>query len=201
MQFAKKNSYDIIRLFLNQIALSFFGLILLFATGMANDGKVGTISLVTSIFSVLFYLYILYATLNELGMKDAIKIEAGTLKADSCRGLKLILWAQSPNFIVVLLMALGWIISYPLGAPNAGLNLYTVAMVILHFLQAMYQGIIQFFFPSAVDMWDALWVLLLYIASLIPQILVCWLSYYLGTKNIKLFFGKAPTSHNNTSSI
>ena len=199
MQFIKKNSYDIIRLFLNQLALAFFGLILFFATGMANEGEVGTITLVTSIFSVLFYLYILYATLNEMGMKDAIKIEAGSITRDNAHGLKLILFAQLPNFVLIVLMALGWCLSYLFGAPSVGLNLYTISMVILHFLEAMYQGIIQFFFPSAVDMWDALWVLLLYMASTIPQILVCWLSYYLGTKNIRLFFGKAPTTHDHSS--
>ena len=194
MQFLKKHSYDVVRLFLNQVALAFFGLILFFATGMANDGEIGIITLLVSVLSVLFYLYILYATLNEMGMKDAVRIEAGSLKKDTYHGLKLIALAQIPNMVFILMMAIGWLLAYVFGAPNIGLNLYTISLVVLHFLQAMYEGIIQFFFPSAVNMWDALWVLLLYIASVIPQLLVCWLSYYLGLKNIRLFFGKAPTT-------
>ena len=134
-----------------------------------------------------------------MGMKDAIRIESGSIVADKLYGLKLILCAQIPNFLFIFLMALGWMSAYLFGAPTFGLNLYTVAMVVMHFLEAMYQGIIQFFFPSAATMWDALWVLLIYVATTLPQILVCWVSYYLGTKNIRLFFGKAPTTDSNTS--
>ena len=54
--FFRENSYSMVRLFLNQIALTVFGTMLALATAK-ND----TLLIVTSIFSVLFYLYLVYS--------------------------------------------------------------------------------------------------------------------------------------------
>lgn len=182
MNYIKKHSYDIVRLFLNQIAMAFFGLVLFFATGMANDGEVGVFSLVASIFSILFYLFILYATLNEMGMKDQIRVESGAIRKDAHHGLKLILLSQIPNFLFLLLMGIGWVLAYLFGLHTVGLNLYTVAQLVLHFLHAMYNGLIQFFIPAASTQSETLVLLLVYLLTPIPQILVAWGSYALGMK-------------------
>ena len=54
MQFLKRNSYDIVRLVLNQFALAVFGVVLTTAARMRADGGFDWLTLVVSIFSTLF---------------------------------------------------------------------------------------------------------------------------------------------------
>ncbi len=195
MRFIKEHSYEIVRLFLNQIALAFFGLVLFFATGLASDGKVGVFSLVASIFSVLFYLYILYATVLEMGQKDSIKVESGSLKEDRLKGLKLILLAQVPNFLILFVMGLGWILAYLFRLATPGLYMYSFSVVVMQFLQAMYNGIVSFIIPSAAEQGSALLLFAAFCISTLPQILVCFGAYILGLKNKPLFGGHEPKTH------
>ena len=75
MGFIKENSYQIVRLMLFQFAMAVFGIVLIFATRMASDGAFSPLSLVASTLSVGLYMYILYATVQELGAKDKIRYE------------------------------------------------------------------------------------------------------------------------------
>ena len=112
MQFLKRNSYDIVRLVLNQFALAVFGVVLTTAARMRADGGFDWLTLVVSIFSTLFYLYILYATLLEMGGKHKVKIDSGSMAEDKHLGLKLMLFAQIPNFLILFLMLLGWVFGH-----------------------------------------------------------------------------------------
>ena len=58
MSFFKKYSYIIVKLFLNQFAISLFGIGLAFASSYSKNN---TLLLVSSIFSVIFYLFLEYA--------------------------------------------------------------------------------------------------------------------------------------------
>ena len=194
MRFFKENSYEIVRLFLNQFALAVFGLVLVMAARMWSGGEFNWLSLVASIFSVLFYLYILYATLLEIGMKHRVKIECGSRERDVFFGLKLMLFAQVPNFLVLLLMFFGWLFGYAVVNSSFGIGLYGVMQMIMYFLQSMYDGIIGAIVPTTPNIWNCLWVWLAYFVSVIPGILVCWGSYVLGLHNKKLFFRHPPTS-------
>ena len=69
MTFFKKYSYIIVKLFLNQFAISLFGIGLAFASSYAgNNGLL----MLTSIGSVIFYLFLEYAIIWEVGAKDGI---------------------------------------------------------------------------------------------------------------------------------
>ena len=57
MNFFKKNSYTIVKLFITQLAISILGNVLAIACGMA---KYDTLKLVTSIFAVLFFVFLNY---------------------------------------------------------------------------------------------------------------------------------------------
>jgi hypothetical protein len=187
MRFFKDHSYEIVRLFLNQFALAVFGIVLVLASTMANDGSYGILSLIAGVFSALFYLFILYATMQEMGAKDRIKIEGNRMKRDSQCGLKIMLFAQVPNFVLLVLMLLGYLLCFVFGSQAFGLNLYTIARMILLFLQAMYTGIIGYLLPVSTTAKDNLLVLIAYAVSVLPGILVCWGSYILGLKDKKLF--------------
>ena len=58
-----------IMLFVNQIAIALFGLGLSVALGKAENRS---LQVAASIFSVVFYLFLLYARMWEIGAKDGI---------------------------------------------------------------------------------------------------------------------------------
>ena len=194
MGFVKKYSYDIVRLMLNQFALAVFGVVLITAARMRVNGNFDWLTLVVSIFSALFYLYILYATLLEMGGKHKVKIDSGSLAEDKHLGLKLMLFAQIPNFAVLLLMLIGWLFGHALTENSFFVGMYGVAQLVIYFLQSMYDGIIGAIMPNATGTLQFFFVWLAYLVSILPAVLVAWGSYILGLKDKKIFFKKPPTS-------
>lgn len=194
MKFLKQNSYDIVRLLLNQFALAVFGVVLTTAARMRADGGFDWLTLVVSIFSALFYLYILYATLLEMGGKHKVKIDSGSMPGDRHLGVKLMLIAQIPNFLVLFLMLLGWIFGHAVAGNSFFIGLFGITQMIMYFLQSMYDGIIGAIIPNASGTLDYFFVWLSYLISVLPAILVAWGSYILGLKEKKIFFKKPPTS-------
>lgn len=202
MGFIKKNSYEIVRLMLNQFALSVFGIVLITAARQRIKSGFDWLSLVVSIFSTLFYLYILYATLLEIGGKHKVKVEAGSMVCDRRFGLKLMLLAQIPNFVILLFMFLGWLFGHAVTHASFFAGMYGVAQIIVYFMQSMYDGIIGVIIPAvdSVALSDvemiriSFFVWLAYLLSVIPAILVSWGSYILGLEDKKLFFKRPPTS-------
>ena len=180
MRFFKQHSYEIVRLFLNQVALGVFGIVLFSATLVAGDGEYSYLTLLASIGSVLFYMYILFATMRELGAKDKIRIEGVGMNEDKNWGIKVALFSQIPNLFVLLLMVLGWFFAYVLHVGGFGLNLFSISYIIIGFLQAPYKGIQGAIVPVLETGGQCISCALLYLVSTLPAILVCWGGYRLG---------------------
>ena len=71
--FLKKRSYDLVYMFVTQLAISLFGLALAFAVPVNQSAlRIGT-----SVFSILFYLFLVYTRVWELGYKDCHAFEIG----------------------------------------------------------------------------------------------------------------------------
>lgn len=178
--FFRENSYSMVRLFLNQIALTVFGTMLALATAK-ND----TLLLVTSIFSVLFYLYLVYSFGWEIGAKDKIRIDGGRLAPMPAKGFLIALVANIPNLLLALLMGFGAIISTATGAEWAG-DLSVVCNAIARLIEGMYLGIIKILedvvFTDAhiIDVW---WW---FIVITLPAIITGGVSYILGSKNFRI---------------
>lgn len=187
MLFFKENSYEVVRLLLFQFAMAVFGIVLIFATRMATDGAFTWLTLLASILAVLLYMYVLYATMQDLGAKDKIRVESGRVPADKRRGLKIMLFAQVPNFVVLFLMLLGYLLAYVFGAEVVGTNIFGITNILMYFMQSMYDGIIGMLTDSEPTNINCLKTTLMYIVSVVPGILVCWGSYNLGLKDKKLF--------------
>ena len=66
-------------MFVNQFAISIFGVSLTFATTSAHGEAQGfdTLTVVVSILSVLFYLFLIYTLAWEIGAKDKISVDVG----------------------------------------------------------------------------------------------------------------------------
>ena len=198
MRFIREHFSIILRLFIYQIGMTFFGTVLSFATASIKDAP---LFLIASIFSILFYIALVYNVMWEEGAKDIIRIDAG--RAPKIRGdaARVSLAASIPNFALAFLMLLGFLFGYVLQVEWMKL-LYGVMHMIIGFFEAMYLGLFKTVddwvlqsmasaTASARDMASYGVSTALYIFSSLPIVLTSMLAYHLGTKNIRLFsFGK-----------
>lgn len=172
-KFIKEYSYDAVKMFITQCAIAVFGLVLSLASGLAKNAY---LMVITSIGSVLFYLFLLYTSVWEMGAKDKISVDYGHKAAMPLKGLYIALIANSLNIILAVLIALGKLISplHDLGA---------VAQFVNVFIQSMYSGLLSIHLWTGSPLHEYFFVFFL---TPIPALWVCWLGYRLGSKNIRL---------------
>ena len=92
--YLKENSYNIVKMFLTQIALAMLGVIMSMATH-TNDNAF----LISSILCTVIYVYILYLMTHELGTKDKPAIDGGRAKLHSFKGFWISFCANIPNIV------------------------------------------------------------------------------------------------------
>ena len=204
MGFWKRYSYQIVRLFVIQIGIAIFGLVLSFAVSTAfRDRNPGTALLLVSIFSVLFYLSILYSVVWEIGGKDRIHLDAVHEKLRGGKGLLLALLASVPNLLLDLLMLIGGTL-YRFGSTSVGSGFIVAGFTPSFFIQSMYQGIINRILsafgliePGKTAAGSASYYLvtaLLFFAVLVPMIAVTGFAYWMGLNEKRLIpSAKKPT--------
>jgi len=169
--FWSENCYNIIKIFLNQIALSMLGFVMAMATQNAHM----VLRVLVGIFCVVFYLWILYVMMYEMGQKDGIKVQSGRLHYSKNKGFWIAFWANVPNIIVGILTFVGGFFFEMIGVTvnSWAAKLYFVANAIGKVIEAVYLPII-----SAV-LNNEYWPLL--ITPILP-IIVCTVAYRLGVK-------------------
>ena len=80
MKIFKENSYDIVRLYINQLGIMIFSMLLYTAVGSFENESLSTsLSVFVSIFSTCFYLALIYYMMWEIGAKDKIRIDGGRM--------------------------------------------------------------------------------------------------------------------------
>ena len=171
--FFKKYSYTMLKLFLNQFAIALFGMALALATGYTGNS---TLQILTSVFAVLFYLFLLYATMWEVGAKDGISAAARHESRGLWRGFVIALCANVLNILLALLILPGAFV--PVGNTWNGIS--AVAQIIALMIEGMYQGILTVPFRGLV-LHDFAWV---YFAIIIPAVLVSGVAYIFGSYNM-----------------
>ena len=191
MRFIKNNSYNIIRLILNQFGMMVFGLVLSFATAGTGNSVSDKLLLLVSIFATGFYMVLIYAMMWEQGARDIIRVESGRMKLDKYYGTKLSLCANIPNLILALLVLLGFLFGH-LGSSQAASNLYGISYTVSSFIQATYLGIIKAVFaPFDISATATLlFRSLVYFFTVIPSIITSTVAYILGCKNFRIFPSK-----------
>lgn len=191
--FFKENSYSIAKMIVNQAGMTIFGTVLAFATSSNR-----TLFLATSLFSIAFYLTLLYSMAWELGAKDKIRVDGGRMKKKPWLGMQLSLAASSPNILLVLLLFVGYIF----GSKSVGIaqewagNLYFLANQIIRFWMGMYIGTVNYFLPRVERVLDDQVITTVNIYSILnpvyfllaifPAVIVCAVAYYFGLRNIRL---------------
>lgn len=177
-------SYNIVKMFVNQFAISIFGMSLTLATTQIyvdNTTASGfdTFTFVVSIFAVLFYLFLIYTLSWEIGAKDKISVDSGKKPYRPYLGLLMSLVANVPNLIVAVLYAIATI-------ARAESMLFIVRFVAT-LLQGMYFGIITAVslpIGGAYVQLNSLWPTFFLMS--VPAMLTSWLAYFLGHKDFRL---------------
>jgi hypothetical protein len=165
----------------NQLGMTIFGLVLAIATSQ-NE----TLMLLTSIFSICFYMFLLYSMSWENGVSDKIRVDTGRVQAKPYKFFAISFAANILNLILGVLAVIGYILidksAEKWVSPEWAVNLYSVCNAIARFIQAMYLGIVQYFTPNN----PVSLVLIVF-----PAIAVCGFGYILGLRgySIRNIFG------------
>ena len=163
-----------VRMFLNQFAISIFGFGLALATMKA--GSVGLRN-ATSVFAILFYLFLIYTMTWDLGYKERAAVEAGRKQAKPFTGALIALCANIHNFVFAIFITLATMIHIET-IGNVGAVCKTLAM----FLEGMYLGVLQIPVAGvALHNYGAVFFLLP-----IPTILTAGIAYVMGLKDMRL---------------
>ena len=166
-------SYNIVKMFINQIAIAIFGTSLTIAAVSVHGDSEGfdAFTLLVSIFSILFYLFLIYNISWEIGAKDKISVDVKKKPYRPYLGVLLSLLANIPNLILVTVYAS---LSFS-GAVQAR----DIVKVISCLANGMYWGIMIVF--KLQGFWAS------FLIAIVPAILTSGIAYYLGHKNFKFF--------------
>jgi hypothetical protein len=168
----KKYSYSSVKLFVTQMAISLFGLML--AIACAAIGKAA--QLVVSVFAVLFYLFLIYTAIWEVGSKDKFGIEYEKFEARPLTGLYIGLLANSLNFVLALFITLG--LSFGDGGILSTIGGLCSSIAI--FIEGMYSGLLSVHVGGAPL--NSYWYP--YFLITVPATVTSALAYYAGIKGI-----------------
>ncbi len=171
IDFIKENSSNAIKLFVNQIAMTIFGLLL--SAASFQDTR---IKIAAGLLSMLFYFYLLYTAAWDIGARDKVKIDGGRMRYAPQKGLYISLIANSLNIILAVFS----VVFYFVGTVWAN-TIVAVTFPWLKLLNGMYIALISFTTGN-----NTLHIFLT-AATVIPTVTVSALGYLAGVKNHRIF--------------
>lgn len=132
VSFYRKNSSHITHQVVNQFGLIIFSLAIMLTVNVMPADLQDSMAVVASVFSIAFYMFLIFYAMRENGNKDSVRIESGRLSYDKLYGLKVGFAASVPNYFFALLMLIGLLFSG---------DLFAVAITVSNYvLMPMYSG-------------------------------------------------------------
>ena len=187
MKFLKENSYDVVKLFVNQIGATIFGLALYLCAGMASGELVRRLMYIFSIFATLFYCALLYTAAWDMGARDKVRIDSGKLKKTTAKGAVLSLIANIPNLILATLASVFSLVDLLSKAPNFQ-GVIASLLVIMRFIISPFHGIVQMVVASVPSgAVYAMWESASFLAALIIPVVATQLGYSFGMHSFRMF--------------
>ena len=192
MKIFKENSYDIVRLYVNQLGIMIFSMLLYTAVGsFESEYLSSSLSVFVSVFSTCFYLVLIYYAMWEHGARDKIRIDGGRMEPCKHKGLVMGLFANVPNLVlgalsVILMIAF-------LASGNDGVYAgFLVSNTIMRFHDSMLLGVIAEIVPGTtsagtVDYTEFLIESILFTVLPLISVGVTHLGYTLGSHEKKIF--------------
>lgn len=123
-----------VKMFVDQIAMNRVR----YRVSLSATSRERRFVLVASLFSIVFYLVVLYTVGWDIGARDKIKIDGGRMREMPAKGFLIALGANSINILLALLIGLGILIN----TEWAG-NISVVCNAIARLIQGMYLGVIK----------------------------------------------------------
>ena len=192
MKIFRENTYDVIRLYVNQLGIMIFSMLLYTAVGsIENESLSNALSIFVSIFSTCFYLALIYYAMWEIGAKDKIRIDGGRMEPCKKRGFVMALFANIPNFVISGLTVI--LMSLFLATKNDGIYAaFLIFNTITRLHESMYLGIINAIAPAgltagSIDYIKFLIAAILFTVIPLVSVAVTHLAYTLGTREKKIF--------------
>ncbi len=192
MKHIKSNSYDIVRLVINQLGISIFALVLYISMNIAGESnqELGfSLNIIASAFSILFYWALLYSAVWEIGAKDRIKIDSGKSERFALKGALLAFVANIINIVCVVVIIIGELISLLSGSEVMN-GIVAVLIVVIRFTSAMFLRSVNAICLPFEDNVILLAQGVTYLVFFLLTIAVCQLAYTLGMNNFKVFGNK-----------
>ena len=191
MKIFKENSYDIVRLYVNQLGIMIFSMLLYTAVGaFENESLSNSLSVFVSVFSTCFYLALIYYMMWEIGAKDKIRIDGGRMVPCKLKGLLMGAFANLPNFVLGALSVLT-VSVYLIGNVEIFRSAFIIFNTVTRFHDAMLLGVITEIVPGGISAGEVDYVEFLIesiLFTVLPAVslLVTHLAYSLGLREKKL---------------
>ena len=175
-------SYSIVKMFVNQLAISIFGTSLTIATVSAhgNSQNFDVFTLIISIFSILFYLFLIYNMSWEIGAKDKISVDVNKKPYRPWLGLLLSFMANIPNLILVTLYAV-----FSITNAESAKGIIRIICCLANGMYFGFLSVVRIFVNGEWIQLQAFWIS--FAVIILPAILTTGTAYYLGHKNFKFF--------------
>ena len=173
--FFSRYSYGMVRMFIYQFAIGLFGAVLAMAT-MPDENGSRVLLIIAGVFSVLFYLFLIYTMTWEIGAKDRISIDCGKLDSKPYRGVLISLCANLPNFIIAIVYSIARIVP-PINDP---VEVWTRAIATFS-IDGMYTAFLSLRSPTGTALVHYWWM---YFVIIIPAVATAGIAYWLGSRNV-----------------
>ena len=170
--FFRDHSYDAAKLLVTQCAISMFGFVLTLACGMIDNDALRT---GCSVFAILFYLFLIYTSVWEIGAKDGLSAQYGHKPYRPATGLQISLLANAINFLFAIGILLGSMFPTVDLLGNIGGGCKFLSLI----THGMYTGVLAIKFCGA----NLNTYALSYFLIPLPAILTTAAAYYFGLKN------------------
>lgn len=186
--FFSRYGYSTIKMFINQFAIGIFGAVLSMATITAGNDL---LTIAVSIFAVLFYLFLIYHMIWEVGAKDRLAVDYDKLPNRPYFGFVIGLVANIPNLLIAILQTVAAIFAGAewASAIKAG---SAVAYVVIDGMYTGLGGAITLSVNGVATSLNSFWWM--YYLIMIPSLLMTGFAYFLGHKNFRIasVFGIEP---------
>lgn len=196
INFLKENSYNIVKVFINQIGITIFSFVLYFSIASFKENNVQLyhkLMIAISAFAMLFFFVLLYTAAWDIGANDKIRIESKKEEKKLFKGALITLSANAVNFLLsgVVLLTVAFGIKGGFAAFSG------VCYTIFILLNGMYNGFVRngLMLINSTEEPHALLSSIGFFLVLFLPIIASHIGYVFGLKNIKIFKSSPKKKH------
>lgn len=173
--FFNKYSFIMVKMFVHQCVIGLFGNVLALFTASVNSTP---LTIAIGLFSILFYFFLIYMLIWEVGSKDSTTINSGRTRYLPTTGMFIALGAAIPNLFLALLHS----VCLPFANSSEILSGFCgISRIVMLFIEGMFTGIMSVIKIGGVAINNYWWT---YFIIALPVIPVAATAYILGVKNI-----------------